>query len=64
MLGRVDPYGTLVLTSVEMYRFLTETDGMRSGATQPSERAALDEVGRLARICRDQSSTELHLEGD
>ncbi|WP_406392483.1 hypothetical protein [Streptomyces sp. NBC_00887] len=64
MLSRVDLYGTLVLTAAEMEQLLTELDGARSGTTGAAQRAALEEVGRLARICRDDPSTELHLEGD
>ncbi|MFJ8918575.1 hypothetical protein B046DRAFT_03596 [Streptomyces sp. LamerLS-316] len=64
MLSRVDPYGTLVLTAVEMSQLLSEIDATRRGVTEASQRAALDEVGRLARICQEDSSTELRLEGD
>lgn len=64
MLSRVDLDGTLVLTAADMEQLLTELDGTRSRTTGAAQRAALDAVGRIARICRDDPATELHLEGD
>lgn len=64
MLNRVDPYGTVILTSVEMEQFIAEIDSVRESVIIPSDLAVLADVSRLARICSHDSSMELHLEGD
>ncbi|MEV6591629.1 hypothetical protein [Streptomyces acidicola] len=64
MLGRVDRYGSLLLTSMDMPQFIAEIDGLRSGVNSEERAAVLDEIGRLARRCGEQGNLELHLEGD
>ncbi|MER6130869.1 hypothetical protein [Streptomyces sp. NPDC001815] len=64
MLSRVDRYGSLLLTSLDMPQFITEIDQLRSGAESAEQVAMLDEVGRLARQCGEHGDLELHLEGD
>ncbi|WP_327634444.1 hypothetical protein OHB24_31245 [Kribbella sp. NBC_00482] len=64
MLGRVDPYGDLVLTAVEMPQFVAELDQELAGPLTVAEREVLSAVRRLAERCATNRSTELHLEGD
>jgi hypothetical protein len=65
MMGRVDPYGSLVLTSQEMEQFIAEIDSIRDGENLNSTAVAvLTEVKRLAVICMNDSALELHLDGD
>ncbi|GGJ46837.1 hypothetical protein [Streptomyces brasiliensis] len=60
LLGRVDPYGTLVLTARDMPHF----DAERGGAVGAAERDVLDGVRGLADRCAVDATPELHLEGD
>ncbi|MEG8281213.1 MULTISPECIES: hypothetical protein [unclassified Streptomyces] len=64
MLNRVDPYGTLILTSQDMPQFLSEVDVERSSVDGDSERNILTAIRGLAERCADEVSMELHLEGD
>ncbi|MFF1817269.1 hypothetical protein ACFVWG_08225 [Kribbella sp. NPDC058245] len=64
MLGRVDPYGDLVLTAAEMPQLLGELETELGRAAGATERALLTEVRRLAEQCAAEAGTELHLEGD
>jgi hypothetical protein len=64
MLRRVDPYGDLVLTAVEMPQLVAELEQELAGSTTISEREVMSAVRRLAERCAAQPSTELHLEGD
>lgn len=64
LLGRVDPYGDLVLTAVEMSQLVAELDQELAGALTIAEREVLSAVRRLAERCATDPSTELHLVGD
>jgi hypothetical protein len=64
MLQRVDPYGDLVLTSVEMSQFIAELEQELAATVTTEERAVLSAARRLAERCAADSSTELHLLGD
>ena len=64
MLGRVDPYGDLILTALEMPQFLDEVETERRLATGDQERSLLAAVHHLGERCSTQTRTELHLEGD
>jgi hypothetical protein len=64
MLSRVDRYGSLLLTSLDMPQFIAEIDALRSGAETAEQTAILGEIGRLARRCGEDENLELHLEGD
>lgn len=64
MLGRVDPYGDLVLTSVEMPQFVAELEQELAVSVMVAEREVLSAVRWLAERCAADSSTELHLLGD
>ncbi|WP_405063900.1 hypothetical protein OG474_20265 [Kribbella sp. NBC_01505] len=60
MLGRVDPYGDLVLTTSEMPQFLAELAAEH--AREPQE--LLTGIRQLAERCAAEPGTELHLVGD
>ncbi|MEW2399876.1 hypothetical protein [Streptomyces sp. NPDC046862] len=64
MLSRVAPYGSLILTRADMEQFTAEIEAVRGRVDDPSGRALLEGVVRLAGICAAESSTELHLDGD
>ncbi|MEV0618164.1 hypothetical protein AB0I81_32900 [Nonomuraea sp. NPDC050404] len=64
MLSRVDPYGTLILTSQEMEQFISELEEGFGSSHDSDVKYLLQEILRLARECESQSATELHLEGD
>jgi hypothetical protein len=64
MLRRVDPYGDLVLTAVEMPQLVAELDQELAGTITIAERDMLSAVRRLAGRCATDPSTELHLTGD
>ncbi|MFJ9585489.1 hypothetical protein [Streptomyces acidicola] len=64
MLSRVDRYGSLLLTSLDMPQFIAEVDGLRSSVESAEQAAILDEIGGLARRCGEGGNLELHLEGD
>ena len=64
MLSRVDPYGDLILTAVEMLQFIAEVNEELGIASTDPEREVLAGVRRLAERCAAEMSTELDLEGD
>jgi hypothetical protein len=64
MVGRVDPYGDLVLTPVEMPKFVAELEQELAVSVTIVEREVLSAVRRLAECCATDSSTELHPQGD
>ncbi|WP_156325388.1 hypothetical protein [Nonomuraea sp. SBT364] len=64
MLERVDPYGDLILTSEEMPQFLAGLDYLAGLAETAGERDILENVARLAAVCREDATLELHLVGD
>ncbi|MFI2435550.1 hypothetical protein [Streptomyces sp. NPDC018693] len=64
LLNRVDPYGDLVLTTAEMPQFLSEIDAARAVARTDTERRLLADIRALAERCAQDTSTELHLQGD
>ncbi|MEV6287663.1 hypothetical protein [Kribbella sp. NPDC051770] len=64
MLGRVKPYGSLVLTADEMSQFISEVEGVVRGLGSTVDRQVFDDVLRVARTCAADRATELHLEGD
>ncbi|MFD3402271.1 hypothetical protein ACFWUU_16425 [Kribbella sp. NPDC058693] len=64
MLGRVDPYGDLVLTAVEMPQLVAELDQELAATVTTEEREVLSAVRRLAERCSMDPSTQLHLQGD
>jgi hypothetical protein len=64
MLERVDPYGDLILSSAEMPQFLEELDHLRAATESAGEREVLMELARLAAVCREDPTLELHLVGD
>jgi len=64
MLGRVDPYGDLVLTAAEMPQLVGEVDVELGLAVGGPEREILAGVRRLAERCASDPSMELHLQGD
>lgn len=64
MLDRIDPYGLLELTSVEMPQFLGELNVLVEQAEGPDEERILDAVRRLAETCRDSATLCLRFVGD
>jgi hypothetical protein len=64
MLRRVDPYGDLILTAVEMQQFIAEVNEELGIASTDPEREVLAGVRCLAERCAAEMSTELYLEGD
>ncbi|MEU4334780.1 hypothetical protein AB0F59_09155 [Micromonospora lupini] len=64
MLDRIDPYGLLELTSVEMPQFLSELDVLVEQAESAGEEKVLAAVRRLAETCRDDKALCLRFVGD
>jgi hypothetical protein len=64
MLQRIKPFGSLILTTLDMPQFVTEVGSLRSPAGSAAQQALLDDIERLARACGDDRALELHLEGD
>ncbi|MCT9081527.1 hypothetical protein [Streptomyces fulvoviolaceus] len=64
MLGRVDPYGSLRLTSVEMDQLTGELGVLQGRVTDATDRRILAEVSELGLRCAADGSTELYFEGD
>jgi hypothetical protein len=63
MLSRVDPYRDLILSPAEMEQFTSEA-GSLIARTDEAGAALICRVPELARRCRDDPGTELHLQGD
>ena len=63
MLSRADPYRDLVLSRPEMEQFIEEAGSLIPGADEVSA-DLLRRVLVLARRCRDEPGTEIHLQGD
>lgn len=64
ILGRVDPYGDLVLTAGDMPRFIAEVDATVDLVDGEAELRMLFAVRALAERCATEASMELHLVGD
>lgn len=64
MLSRVDPYGTLILSSNEMDQFISEIEIEFLRVEDPPGRELLERVLGLARECREQEAMQLRLDGD
>jgi hypothetical protein len=64
MLERVDPYGSLTLSSVEMGQFLSELDALRSREHTRPDEGLLDQIRELALRCDGDPDLELCIEGD
>ncbi|MFE0673491.1 hypothetical protein [Streptomyces sp. NPDC058867] len=64
MLQRVDPYGSLVLTTQQMEQFAQEVQLLRKRFESTSQISQLEQIEALAFRCMSDSSLELHLEGD
>jgi hypothetical protein len=64
MLGRVDPYRTLVLTRADMPQFMAEVDAECAAAGERAVKDLLQRVLGLARECAAREAHELHLDGD
>lgn len=64
MLSRVDPYGTLILSSSEMDQFITEIEVEFLRVEDPAVKEFLERVLRLARECQEQEAMQLRLDGD
>jgi hypothetical protein len=64
MLERVDPYGSLVLSSEEMEQFLAELAVLRRQETARPHQVLLDQVGRLASECATGRDLQLRIDGD
>ncbi|WP_051760962.1 hypothetical protein [Herbidospora cretacea] len=64
MLRRVDPYGSLILTSEEMPQLLAELTETSTLVHDDPARNAVEQVRALAERCAAEADLELHLEGD
>ena len=64
MLERIDPYGDLILTPVEMPQLLEELARVRGLAVTDAQREILTRLERLAIRCGDDTATELRFQGD
>ncbi|XKK63476.1 hypothetical protein HFP71_14165 [Streptomyces sp. ARC32] len=64
MLQRVDPYGSLVLTAQQMDQFAQEVNLLSKRFKSASHTSRLEQITALAYRCMNDSSLELHLEGD
>lgn len=63
MLSRVAPYRDLILSPAEMEQFTSEAGSLVARADETGA-ALIRRVLELARRCRDEPGTELHLHGD
>jgi hypothetical protein len=64
MLSRVDPYGTLILTSGEMDQFISEVEVEFLRVQDPAVKEFLEGALRLAHECREKGEMQLRLDGD
>lgn len=64
MLSRVDPYGTLILSSSEMGQFISEIEVECLRVEDPAVKEFLKDALRLARECQEQGAMQLRLDGD
>lgn len=64
MLSRVQPYGTLILTTDEMPQFIAEIDSTQLTVDDERQHALLAGIRELAERCAREESMEIHLEGD
>lgn len=64
MLSRVDPYGTLILSSSEMDQFISEIEVEFLRVEDPAVKEFLESALRLARECREKGEMQLRLDGD
>ncbi|WP_329328775.1 hypothetical protein [Streptomyces luteogriseus] len=64
MLSRVDPYGTLILSSSEMDQFISEIEVEFLRVEDPVMKDFLKSALRLARECREEEEMKLRLDGD
>ncbi|WP_367321215.1 hypothetical protein [Streptomyces sp. HUAS ZL42] len=64
LLSRIDPYGSLHLTSAQMPQLADELAALRTRTGLEADRGTLDQVMDLARRCAGDAATELHFEGD
>jgi hypothetical protein len=64
MLDRVDPYGTLELSSDEMPQFLSELNQLFAAAVDDLEHQVIEAVRGPAERCRDDRHLALRLVGD
>lgn len=63
LLSRADPYRDLILSPAEMEQFIGEARPLAARADEAGA-ALIRRVLELARRCRDEPRTELHLQGD
>ncbi|MEU7888660.1 hypothetical protein AB0B54_24415 [Microbispora bryophytorum] len=64
MLERIDPYGSVILTSAEMPQFIEELARLRAFAVTAEDVRVIREFEDLARECAANPALELHLDGD
>ncbi|WP_405684818.1 hypothetical protein OG204_09830 [Streptomyces sp. NBC_01387] len=64
MLSRVDPCGTLVLTSSEMDQFIAEVEVEFLQGKDPAMKEFLKGLLGLARECQEKEEMQLRLDGD
>lgn len=63
LVSGIDPYGDTVFNRQQMKRFLSEWSTLSSLVT-PADRQVMDEVKRMAEICRESVHTYLRFIGD
>lgn len=63
LLSRADPCRELILSPAEMEQFISEARSLAARADEAGA-ALIRRVLELARRCRDEPGTELHLQGD
>jgi len=64
MLERIDPYGSLVLSSTEMDQFMVELSALRQREEARTSGELLDRIEQLALRCSDDSDLQLRIDGD
>ncbi|MBR7831455.1 hypothetical protein KDK95_34475 [Actinospica sp. MGRD01-02] len=64
MLERIDPYGSLMLSSAEMDQFVTELSGLRQREKARFSGELFDRIEQLARRCSADSDLQLRIDGD
>ena len=64
MLERIDPYGSLVLSSAEMDQFIMELSAVRQQEKARRSGELLDRIEQLARRCSADPDLQLRIDGD
>lgn len=64
MLERIDPYGSLQLSSAEMDQFMAELATLKRREKARPHDVLLGQIEQLARRCSADSDLQLRIDGD